>query len=235
MPYHSKKLSVAEAELTMTGEGEDSWLSKSEVEVEVAVVLVEGMGESRVLALVLEVMPLEREEDKAEDFGGPVWYGMPLESKILEICCWMSPEKLSRECSKSAASEMGRTEARFPMPFQLLRFLYGDADGVGTSSPALLSAACSAPPVPTTTAFSISSANHSNSSSAETSMSSGISLISSSLSSQDSGSLKMRSASALPGMPLREMGVGETSGESSMSRSGMLKRAAALDMVVVWC
>lgn len=60
--------------------------------------------------------------------------------------------------------------------------------------------------------FSISSTSHARGSASATATAS-------SFSSQESGSLKMFSAMALPGMPLRE-GKGDIKGESRISRSG---------------
>lgn len=152
-----------------------------------------------------------------------MWCGMPPESRILDNCCCISPEKSSFVCSKSAASEIGRTAPRLPRAFPFHAMLGsrfrrrgGRADaGVVTRVLPFVSW--------TPVGFSLTSSSSSSQNvSCSISMSSGKSPSSSSSSPQDSGSLNILSAIALPGMLLNTAvnGAEDINGDSSTSRSG---------------
>jgi len=193
-------------------------------------------GESMLLlVLALTRDPLveggDNAEEEEDDRGrGRMWCGMPPDSRILDRWSWISDEKSSLGCSNSR--EMGRTLFRRPMPFHSPGasescLSLGRAGGGGDVRLELFASndAGSKEPLVSMPAlcrlnFSISSVSQAR---VSFSTSSGNSPSSPSVSSHESGSLKIISASALPGTPLRALkGAGDPNGESRSSRLGWL-------------
>ena len=139
---------------------------------------------------------------------------MPLASRILDSRSWISS---SWAGSKKQGIDIGRMLLVRSMPFSPVPNCISPVSG---ERPGFLLLSTTGSKVPYRSAlfalnFSISSTSH-----ARGSISASASA--SSFSSQESGSLKMFSAMALPGIPLRDevKGVEDIKGESRMSSSG---------------